>query len=80
MVNVIFIWPFLNFVFVVEFQIDFSSISFFSFQLQEEFEDTKRVIGIRKSKDRQHNDQTKKEQRTRIDLQNNTQKTKDGIS
>jgi hypothetical protein len=39
----------------------------FSFQLQEEFEDTKRVIGIRKSKDRQHNDQTKKEQRTRID-------------
>jgi hypothetical protein len=37
---------------------------------QEEFEDTKGVIGIRKSKDRQHNDQKKKDKRTNNDLQN----------
>jgi hypothetical protein len=44
----------------------------------EEFEDTKGVIRIRKSKiDRQHNDQKKKEKRTNNDLQNTTYKTKD---
>jgi hypothetical protein len=32
--------------------------------MQEEFEDTKGVIRIRKSKDRQHNDQKKKDKRT----------------
>jgi len=37
---------------------------------QEEFEDTKGVIRIRKLKDRQHNDQMKKDRRTYIDLQN----------
>ena len=31
--------------------------------MQEGFEDTKSVMRIRKSKDRQHNDQTKKEQK-----------------
>jgi hypothetical protein len=46
--------------------------------LQEEFEDTKGVIKIHKSKkDRQHNDQNKKDKRTNNDLQNTTQKTKD---
>ena len=35
---------------------------------QEEFEDTKGVIGIRKSKDRKHNGQKKKDKRTHKDL------------
>ena len=47
-------------------------------QYIEEFEDTKEVIRIRKSKkDRDHNSQKKKNQRTNNDLQNTTQKTKD---
>jgi hypothetical protein len=38
---------------------------------EEEFEDTKEVIRIRKSKtNRQHNDQKKKDKRTNNDLQN----------
>jgi hypothetical protein len=46
--------------------------------LSEEFEDTKGVIRIRKSKkDRQHNDQKKKDKRTNDDLQNITYQTKD---
>jgi hypothetical protein len=43
----------------------------------EEFEDTKGVIRMRKSKDIQCNDQKKKDKRTNNDLQNITQKTKD---
>jgi hypothetical protein len=53
----------------------------------EEFEDTKGVIGIRKSKNRQHKGQKKKnrqhkgqkkmDKRTNNDLQNITQNTKD---
>ena len=46
----------------------------------EEFEDTKGVIKIRKSKDRQHNGQLKKEKKTNNDLQNITQKTKDRVT
>jgi hypothetical protein len=43
--------------------------------MREEFEDTKGVIGIHKSKkDRQHNVQPK---RTNSNLQNTAQKTKD---
>ena len=39
--------------------------------MQEEFEDTKEVIRIRKSKkDRRHNDQNKKDKKTNNDLQN----------
>jgi len=39
--------------------------------VQKEFEDTKEVIRIRKSKkDRQHNGQKKKDKRTNNDLQN----------
>ena len=39
--------------------------------LQEEFEDTKGVIRIRKSKkDRQHNEQKKRDKKTNNDLQN----------
>ena len=39
--------------------------------MQEEFEDTKELIRIMKSKkERQHNDQTEKDKRTYIDLQN----------
>jgi hypothetical protein len=38
--------------------------------IEEEFEDTKVLIRIRKSKDRQHNGQKKKDKRTNIDLQN----------
>ena len=39
--------------------------------MQEEFEDTKGVIRIRKSmKDRQHNGQKKKDKKTNNDLQN----------
>ena len=41
------------------------------------FEDVKWVIGSRKSKDRQHNAQKKKDKNTNIYLQNLTQKTKD---
>jgi len=36
----------------------------------EEFEDTKGVLRIRKSKDKKHNSQTKKDKRTNNDLQN----------
>jgi hypothetical protein len=38
--------------------------------MYEEFEDTKGVIRIRTSKNRQHNDQEKKNKRTNNDLQN----------
>jgi len=38
----------------------------------EEFEDTKKVVRIRKSKDRQHNGQKKKDKKTNKDLQNIT--------
>jgi len=38
--------------------------------LQEEFEDTKGIIRIRKSKYRQHNGKKKKYKRTNNDLQN----------
>ena len=45
-------------------------IQFHAFE-QKEFEDTKRVIRIRKSKtDRQHNGQKKKDKRANNDLQN----------
>jgi len=37
---------------------------------EEEFEDTKGVIRIGKSKDRQHNNQKKMNERTNNDLQN----------
>ena len=49
--------------------------------IEEEFEDTKRVIWIRKSKkNRQHNGQKKKDTRTNNDLQNITHKTKDRVT
>jgi len=45
--------------------------------VQEEFEDTKGAIRIRKSKkDRQHNSQKKKDKRTNNNLHNTAQKTK----
>ena len=47
---------------------------------QEEFEDIKEVIRIRKSKERQHNDQKKKNKRTNNDLLNTTNKTKDRVT
>ena len=47
----------------------------------EEFEDTKGVIRIRKSKkSRQHNGQKKKDKRTNNDLQNITQKNKERVT
>ena len=45
----------------------------------EEFENTKGVIRILKSKNRQHNSQNKKDRRTNNDLQN-THKTKDRVT
>jgi hypothetical protein len=45
--------------------------------MQEEFEDTKEVSRIRKSKDRQHNGQKKNDKMTNNDLHNTTRKTKD---
>jgi hypothetical protein len=46
--------------------------------MYENFEDTKGVIRIRKSKkNRQHNSQKKKDKRTNNDLQNIAHKTKD---
>jgi hypothetical protein len=47
---------------------------------QEEFEDTKGVMRIRKSKNRQHSGQKKKDERTINDLQNITHKTKDRVT
>jgi hypothetical protein len=49
-------------------------------QYKEKSEDTKGVIRIRKSKDRQHNGQKKKDKRTNNDLQNTTHKTKDRVT
>jgi hypothetical protein len=43
----------------------------------DQFKDSKGIIKIRKSKDRQYNGQKKKDKRTNNDLQNITQKTKD---
>jgi hypothetical protein len=43
----------------------------------EEFEDTKGIIIIRNSKQRQHNGQRKKNKRTNNDLQSITHKTKE---
>ena len=51
-------------------------IEYLSKIIYEEFEDTKGVIRIRKSTDRQHNGKKKKDKRTNNDLQNTTQKTK----
>jgi len=49
--------------------------------LKEEFEDTKGVIKIRKSKKvRQHTGQKKKDKRTNNDLQNITHETKDRVT
>jgi len=48
---------------------------------QEEFEDTKVVIRMRKSKkDKRHNGQKKKNKRINNDLQNITHKTKDQVT
>jgi hypothetical protein len=44
---------------------------------RDQFKDSKGIIKIRKSKDRQYNGQKKKDKRTNNDLQNITQKTKD---
>ena len=53
---------------------------FLHFVLKEEFEDTKGVIRIRKSKDRQYNGQKKKNKRTNNDIQNIAHKTKDRVT
>jgi hypothetical protein len=45
--------------------------------MKERIADTKGVIKSRKSKDRQHNGQKKKNKRTNNAIQNITQKTKD---
>ena len=46
----------------------------------EELADTKGVFRIRKSEDRQHNDQKKNDKRTNNDLQNIAQKTTDRVT
>jgi len=46
---------------------------------EEKFEETKGVIRIRKSKDRQHNGEKNVNKSTNNNLQNTTQKTKDII-
>ena len=48
--------------------------------LKEELEDTKEVIRILKSKDRQHNCHRKNDKKTNKGLQNTTQKIKDRIT
>ena len=45
--------------------------------LKKEFEDSKWIIRIHISKDRQYNGKTKKDKRTNNNLQNTTNKTKD---
>ena len=47
------------------------------FQIREKFEDIKVVMISRKSKERQHKENKKKDRRTNNDLQTNTQKNKD---
>jgi hypothetical protein len=47
--------------------------------VSEELEDTKGLIRIRKSKNRQHIGRKKKDKRTNNDLQNITHKTKDRV-
>ena len=49
------------------------------FYIQEKFEDNKGILRIRKSKNRQHNIQKKKNKRTNNDLQHNTHKTNDRV-
>jgi len=51
-------------------------IEYLSKIIYEEVEDTKGVIRIRKSTDRQHKGKKKKDKRTNNDLQNTSQKTK----
>ena len=53
---------FIGFVFIYVFK---QSRSHTVLKYQEEFEDTKGELRIRKSKERKHNDQTKKDKRTR---------------
>ena len=60
--------------------IDQSLITVQTFFFIEEFEDTKGVIRILNSKNRQHNCQKKKYKRTNKDLQNITHKTKDRVT
>jgi hypothetical protein len=49
--------------------------------VKEKFEDTKRVIRIRKlKKDLQHNSQKKKDKMTNNDLQNTSHKNKDQVT
>jgi hypothetical protein len=57
-------------------------ISIYTINCSEEFEDTKGVIRIRRSKDRQHNGQKKKYKRTNNDIlvQSITHKTKDRVT
>jgi hypothetical protein len=60
--------------------IDQSLITVQTFFFIEEFEDTKGVIRILNSKNRQHNCQKKKYKRTNKDLQSITHKTKDPVT
>ena len=46
----------------------------------EEFEDTKVLIRIRKSKNRQHNGQKKKRQKDKLRSTKHTRKTKDQVT
>jgi hypothetical protein len=48
--------------------------------LEAELEDTKRIIRIRKSKDRQHNGQKEKEQNEKQRSTKHTHKTKDRVT
>ena len=64
-------------IYILSTQIHDRSLSCLGIQ---EFEDTKEVTGIRKSKDREHNSQQKKDKRTNNDLQNITHKTTDRVT
>jgi len=55
----------------------FKYITFISIIIQEEFEENKEVIRIRKLKDRQRNGHKNKDNRTNNDLQNSKNKTED---
>ena len=68
------------FLFIVCFQVSFFIYLFVFTSTKVEFENTKGLIRIPKSKDRQHNGQIKKDKRTNNDLQNTTQKTKDRVT
>ena len=58
----------------------YESVQQLNLSYEEEIEDTKRVIRIRKSKNRQHNGQKKKDKRIKQQSTKHTYKTNDRVT